>query len=43
MGIKRDNRLNEKQKNELTSLGINVIEDDRITEIIYDSKTNYHK
>jgi len=36
----KNNRLTEKQKNELISLGINVIEDEIITEIIYDSKTN---
>lgn len=39
-GNQKINRLTEKQKNELTSLGINVIEDDSITEINYDSKTN---
>ncbi|WP_458744446.1 NAD(P)/FAD-dependent oxidoreductase [Candidatus Nitrosocosmicus sp. T] len=39
-GNQKNNRLTEKQKNELTSLGINVIEDEIITEIIYDSKTN---
>ena len=39
-GNQKNNRLTEKQKNELTSLGINIIEDDGITEIIYDSKTN---
>ena len=34
----KSNRLTEKQKNELTSLGINVVEDDYIVEIIYDSQ-----
>jgi thioredoxin reductase len=37
-GNQKSDRLTEKQKDELASLGINVIEDDCIVEIIYDSQ-----